>query len=266
MAHNPNMANLVMYYSGGGANSTTTASIGGAISSARVTSQTSTALTTLTGVTIDDAMGNGEGDGTLSYASATKTLTWQPQNGSAGTPVTITEDGVWFIQGYNNGVNNGGALCVTVVYASLPTINISNTVTIANRTEKMFLNLTEDETNTGVNKYHCFALKNTHGTKKIVDIKMWVSKNREGASESLYLDPLAASNGAVGPTAVANENTAPGGSTFVVPTSSTDAAVLSFGTLLAGQVRFFWRKEATPAGLDTAVTANTFVASISMRG
>lgn len=262
MSLDPSLADLQLFYSGGGSNSVTTASIGGAISSARVLSQSATGLTTLTGITIDDALGNGVGAGTLNYTASTKTLTWQPYGGSVGTAVDISVSGKYFVQG----ANSGGGLCVTVVAASLPTSNTTNTITIANQTEKLFLNQTKAESNAGVTKYHCFAVKNAHATLDMIEVKLWVAANTPGADTcALYLDPIVAGAGGTGPTAVANENTAPGGSTFVTPDSVTHADVLNVGTLTAGQCRFFWVRQLTPAGITTATAANTFNIGVSMR-
>jgi hypothetical protein len=258
----PTLADLKLYYSGGGSNAVTTLSIGGAISSARVTSQAATAPTTVTGVTINDALGNDVGVGTLSYTASTTSLRWQPYNGSSGTAVDVSAGGDFFIQG----ANSGGGLCVTVVAANLPTSNTTNSITISNQTEKLFLNQSKSESNVGVTKYHCFAIKNAHATMDMIEVKLWIAENTPGAdTNSLYLDPLVASNGAVGPTAVANENTAPGGSTFVTPDSATHADVLSVGTLTAGQCRFFWVKQLTPASVTTATLENTFKIGVSMR-
>jgi hypothetical protein len=262
MASDPNLSDLKLYYSGGGSNAVTTLSIGGAISSARVLSQTATGLTTLTGVTIDDALGNGIGAGTLTYTASTTSLTWQPYGGSVGTAVVVNANGSYFIQG----ASNGGGLCITVVVASLPTSNVSNTITVANQTQKLFLNQTKAESNAGVTKYHCFAIKNAHATLDMIEVKLWIAENTPGAdTNALYLDPLAAGTGGTGPTAVATENTAPAASTFVTPDSATHADVLSVGTLTAGQCRFFWVRQLTPAGVTTATTSNTFKIGVSMR-
>lgn len=251
----PTMADVGFYYTGGGSNSTPSASIGGAISSSRIRFQTASALTTLTGITIDDGLGNSEGAGTLALtAGAIPTVTWTPYGGSTGAAVSLTADGTYFVQA----ANNGGGLCITVVAASLPTNNVSNTVTITTSANKFFADQTKAESDAGVTKYHCFAIKNLHATLPIVGIKQWITENTPGADScSIYLDPLAASDGSTGPTAVANENTAPSASTFVTPDSSTHADVLSVGTLTAGQVRFFWVKQLTPAGVTTATASNT---------
>ena len=254
MAIDPSLYNLQIYHTGAGSNSVPTNDTGGAISSARILSQAATALTKLTGITIVDGLGNGVGDGTLSFTASTKKITWQPYGGSVGSAVTIDADGGYTVQG----ANDGGALLITVVAASLPTPNTTDTTTISNKTEQFYLNTTKAQSDAGFSKYHCFAIKNTHATDPIVGIKMWIAENTPGADTwSIALDSLAASNGAVGPTPVTNETTSPG-LTFYTPTSKTDANVLDIGTLTASQVRFFWIKNLTPASVDTATAENTF--------
>lgn len=260
----PSLADLNLFYTGAGSNSTPSLSIGDDISSARIFSQSCSAPTTLTGVSIVDGMGNGVGAGTLTYTAASKTLTWQPYGGTVGTAVDVSTNGTYFIQGGNN----GGGLAVTVTAASLPTSNVSNTITVANRTQQFFADTTKAESDAGVTKYHCFAIKNNHATDPIVGIKLYISENTPGQDTmALYLDPLAAGNGiTASPTAVANENTAPGGSTFVSPDSAVHADALAVGTLNAGQVRFFWVRQTTPAGITTPTPNNTFKLGMYMKG
>ncbi len=259
---NANLAELQQYYSGGGSNSVTTASIGGAISSARVLSQSVSSFTTMTGVTVDDAMGNGVGDGTFVYTASGTTAQWSPNGGALGDGLDISSGGVFFVQG----ANNGGGLCVTVSAVDLPTSNVTNTLTVANLTEKHFLNQTKDESDVGVTKYHCFAYKNT-SSETMKNITLYISENTPGADTiSIGLDPLAASDGSVGPTAVANENTAPSGVTFYAPTSKDDTSALVIGDLLPGECRFYWVKQLTPPEVDVATIANTYQIGIYMRG
>ena len=249
----PTLYDLQLHYSG--ASGTPATSIGGAIHANRLLSQSATGLTTLTGITIVDGLGNGVGAGTLTFTAATKLITWTPFGGSQGTAVDISVDGGYFVQGYNN----GGGLCITVVAASLPTSNVSNTITLANVTQQMFLDQTKAESNAGVTKYHCFYIKNAHATLPMVAVKAYIAENTNGADTcTIWLDPLVAGTGAVGNTPVANENTAPSGSTFVAPDSITHADVLAIGTLTAGQCRAIWVKQLTPAGIDVATLANTF--------
>lgn len=258
----PTFADLAIFYTGAGSNSTPALSIGGDISSVEILSQTVTGLTTITGVTIADGVGNSEGTGTLTYTSSTTSLTWTPPSGSAGTAVDVGTNGTYFIQGGNN----GGGLRITVVAASLPTSNVSNTLTVVNLEEKFFADTTKAESLAGVTKYRCFAVKNQHATLPIVGIKLWVAENTPGQDTcALFLDSLAAGDGATtSPTAVADENTAPAASTFVTPDSATHADVLSMGTLAASEVRFFWVRQITPASVTTAYPSNTFKLGISM--
>ena len=256
-----NASHLKWYYTGGGANSTLSSSIGGAISSVALALQTVTG-TPPSGVTINGGLGNTPGAGTLTYTASTKTLFWQGFGASVGTGVVVDTDGQYFIQSAAAG---SGGLSVTVVASTLPGSNGTYPLTVSNATEKMFLNVSKDDSNTGKSFYHCFALKNT-SADKIIDIKVFMSENTPGADTiTMYLDPLAASNGATGPTAVADENTAPAGSTFVNPTSSTHADVLSVGTLLTTEVRFVWFHELIPANVSTATDPNTWKVGISAR-
>jgi len=262
MSDPSSLAYLKLYYSGGGANSTPSLSIGGAISSVAVPMQTATGTGIITGVTINEGFGNTIGDGTLTYTASSNTFTWTPYNGSSGTGVEVLEDGTYFVQG----AANSGGLSITVVFSSLPSSTTSDTVTLANQTQKFFADQTEEETLAGVTKYHCWAVKNVHASLPIVGIKLWVSQNTPGQDTfALYLDPLAAGDGATtSPTAVANENTAPGASTFVTPDSATHADVLSMGTLTFGQVRFFWVRQTTPASVTAETLGNTFKLGIQM--
>lgn len=145
---------------------------GGAIGAVRVLSQTATGITTLSGVTIDDAMGNAVGDGTLSFTYATTKLTWTPYGGSSGTAVDVSSDGTYAIQA----ANDGGYLEVTVVASSLPGANVSNTITIAGQDQKVFDDWTKDETDAGTTRHRCLYFKNT-GAESLKSGKLWVNTN-----------------------------------------------------------------------------------------
>ena len=261
---NANLSELHQYYSGGGSNSTTTASTGGAISTARVLSQTASAFTTMTGVTVDDAIGNGVGDGTFTFTATGTTAQWNPSGGAIGTAVDISTDGSYFIQG----ANDGGGLCITVVAASIPTSNVTNTLTIANQTEKHYLDQTKDESDVSATKYHCFAIKNT-SAETMKAVTLYISENTPGADTiNIALDPLAASSGTPGPTDTTDEDNAPTitPNTFVTPTSRTHADAVVIGDLLTTEVRFYWVKQITPSGVDVATPANTYKIGMYMRG
>ena len=259
----PSMGDLRIYYSGGGSNAVTTLSIGGAISSAPVPLQSITTTGLITGVTINEGYGNAEGAGTLTYTYSTNKFTYTPYLGSVGTAVTVTADGDYFIQG----ASNGGGIAISVVFASLPASTTSDTITVTNYEEKWFLDQTKAETLAGVTKYHCFAIKNTHASESLLNVKLYIAENTPGQDTwSLFLDPLAAGAGGTGPTAVADENTAPAASTFVVPNSATHTDVLDVGTLTYGQCRFFWCKQLTPPNSTTSTLGNTFKLGMYCQG
>ncbi len=259
----PTIADYTAYYTGGSANSSTALSIGGAISSTRILNQSTTGLLLVTGVTINDSYGNAVGAGSLLYTLTGQTLTWTPYGGSAGTAVAITADGRYFIQGA--GVGAGG-LCVTIAFASLPSSNQTDTITVANITNTMFADVTKAQSLAGITNYLCIAVKNNHATMPMTSILEWVAANTTGQDHiTIGLDPAVAGTGASGyPTAIANQNTAPAGVTFVAPVSFADTAVLALGTLTAGQVRFLWFKQAVPAGVTIATLADTFSRGFSI--
>jgi hypothetical protein len=257
---NANLSELHQFYTGAGSNSDPSLSLGGNQSSVRVLSQTVSGFTTLTGVVADDAIGNSIGDGTISFTASSTTITWLPSGGAQGTTVDIGTDGSYFVQG----AGNGGGLLLTVVAASLPTSNVSNTLTIANQTEKHFLDQTKNESDTGVTKYHCFSFKNT-SAEPIKDVTLYISENTPGSDGiSLALDPLAAATGITGPTSIV-ETVGPG-LTFVAPDSRTHADALDMGDLLPSESRYYWVQQITPPGIVTATTANTHKIGVYMRG
>ena len=264
MAH-ATLADLGIYYTGAGSNSDPALSIGGDISSARILPQSASALTTLTGVTINWGAGNITGGaGTLSYNSSTKKMTFTPYGGSVGTAIDASANITTWVQGSNN----GGGLSVTIVAASLPSATISNSVTFTTTTEKWFKNLTADETDAGVTKYHCFAVKNLHATVKMKSVKLYRALDTVAQDVlSMFLDPLAVGDGSTtSPTPVANENTAPGSSTFVTPNTKDHTDALDVGTLLAGEVRFFWIKQDVPSGIEEETENNIFEIGAYVRG
>ena len=189
-----NLANLAMYISGGATNTNAAKSLGGPLSSQRVLSQTATAPTTITGVTIDDAAGNAVGIGTLTYTySATApTLAWTPPSSSIGTSVNVAASGVYALQG----ASNGGLLLVTVVAGSLPGSNQTNSITIANQVLKIFDDVSKAESLAGDSEYRCLFIKNTHATDTMIDVRLWRHTDTPGQDViTLELDPAVVGDG-----------------------------------------------------------------------
>jgi hypothetical protein len=259
------MAELKIFLTGGAANASVPDSTGGAVSSTEIVSQTSSGISTLTGVTISGASGNAEGDGTLAYNATAKTITWTPPSGTTGSSVDISVSGTYFVQGGSS----GGALVITVVAANLPSSSVSNTISIVNADEKMFTNVSKDLSYTGVTRYHCFAIKNT-GTDAKKDVIIWISSNTPGQDTiSIGVGAGAAGDGtSTGiDTDTTDETDAPSGVTFTAPTTQTTG--LSVGDLSGSagstHTRCFWIKQLVPAGVDQEYLNNTFRIGISAK-
>ena len=256
-----NLSELKFYLTGGASNSDVTASTGGIVSSTEVLSQTGTGLTTLTGVTINNAMGNDVGDGTLTYTSTAQTLTWTPYNGTTGTAVDVSADGTYYIQGGSN----GGALVVTVVAASLPSSTISNTVTIANQDQKMFVDVTKAQSDAGTTFYHCFAVRNT-GTDEKKSVTIWIDTNTPGQDNIAlgYSTSVTAGDAATTGlfTDTTSETTAPTAETVVYSAPTTKATGIVLGDLSGSagstHTRCFWVRLTVPAGVDEEYLNNYF--------
>ena len=112
---------LWFVHSGGAANESPLGDLGGAISTAagkRVFSQITSGVSNVTGVVINDAYGNAQGNGTLSFiynGGTGRTLSWKPYGFPTYYGDTVDTDGVYVIG------SSAGYLEVDVTVASLPT-------------------------------------------------------------------------------------------------------------------------------------------------
>lgn len=149
------IAYLEQRLTGGAANTDPDLSLGGDMSSERVLSQSTTALSNVTGVTIDYAGGNPTGAGTLAFDFSDLTLTWTANGLNAGDPVNVATSGKYAIFGEQ------GVLLVTVVAGSLSGTDESDSVTIAHIEGEQFDAVTRQESFAGDTEYRCFCLTNT---------------------------------------------------------------------------------------------------------
>lgn len=239
------VADIEFRLSGGAANTDPLASLGGIVSSQKVLSQVGTGVTNITGVVIDDAAGNAEGAGTLSYVTATGELTWQAfGEGVAGAAVAVGgADGKYAIPS-----SAGGYLFVTVTAASLPGTDQSDTVTIANLANKVFDDISPAESFAGDTEYRCLYIMNTNGTDTAFGVTVWVQSQPVGDdSIALGVDPAGVGNGSSTgvATTVADESSAPAGVTFSAP--ATQGAGLVLGDLAPGQCAAFWQRRTVPS-------------------
>ena len=187
-----NPAYLELRLSGGTGNTDPNASLGGALSSERVLSQSTTALTNVTGVTIEYAAGNPLGLGTLTYTASGQTLTWTAFSGGAGTAVAVGSNGKYTLFS-----GSGGFLSVDIVAASLPGSNQSDNVTIANIANETYDDVTKQESFSGDNEYRCFYFKNTHATDPFLDIVLFIGTQPAVGSISIGEDPAGKGDGLV---------------------------------------------------------------------
>ena len=266
------LSELKVRLSGGASNTAPASSLGGIMSTVSggiVLSEIATASASpVSGVTLGDANGNALGNGTLTYtySPTTPTLQWTPPSGSIGTAVTVSANGTYTLRGGSN----GGTLDVTVVSASLPGANKTDTTVITAQTEKIYPNVTKAESNSGVTKYRCVYFANAGtavGVDEKLDIEVWIEANTPGQDViSIGLATQAPdTGGATGvsgtnyPAVIANENTAPAGVTFSSPT--TGAPLAQFDLSVAGGSSFaqaLWIKQEVPPGVSAAQLANSF--------
>jgi hypothetical protein len=255
-----NLSYLEVRYSGGASNTSQASSLGGAMSTVAgglVKSQTATGITTLTGVTIDNAAGNPEGDGTLRFDYATSMLYWTPPNGSEGLGVDVSAGGQFAVQG----ASEGGYLTVTVVTGSLPGANTSNTITIANIDNNVFDDVSKDESYDGDVEYRCLYLYNAHGTDTMKDVKLWIAQNTPGQDViGIALDAVGKNSA---PSIIADEGTAPTGAAFDSANPASEATALQVGDLAAGEFYPFWIRRTVPEKTTQAQVNDDFQLGMS---
>lgn len=245
-------ADLKFVLSGGAANTSPAAALGGAISTdaAAVIKSQSITASTIGGVTYDDAAGNALGNGTVTFTASGQTLQWTPPGGAIGPAVAVGTNGAYTLYG----ADYVGQVKVTVVAASLPGANTTQNPAIANQTNKLFDDVARAESVTGDVEYRCFYVKNTHASETMTAVKLWIHADTSGAdSISVGLDPVG-KNGTA--TTIADENAVPAGVTFSEP--SDELTALDLGDLAAGDYYAVWIRRTVPLG-----TTDTEMADVS---
>lgn len=248
------LVNLGLFLSGGAGNSDPNASLGGIISATRFLSQLATGVT-IGGVTVNDAAANAVGSGTLSYLVSGQTLTWTPPSGAAGVAVPVGTNGTYMIHGAGT---TAGYLRVTVVAASLPAGNVSQTVTIANRDNNLFDDVTKAEALAGNINYRCIYVKNTHASDTATNVSIWIHQDSLGADTiAIGADPAGVGDGvSTGvATTIVNEATPPAGVVFSQPLS--EGAAINLGTFTFGTGRAVWIKRDVPVSTLVAAADDT---------
>jgi len=148
---------------------------------------TATGLTDVTGVTIDHACYlNGAGNGTLEYDSApTESLRWTaPDDSNPGAWVDVSSAGAGtsYVL-YSEDPDK--FLEVTVVYASLPVGDESDTIALA-QPEGILIPDFEGYEFDGSNKtrYHLIPIKNNDAADSMTDLRVWVVPSDDGTDST----------------------------------------------------------------------------------
>ena len=101
------------------------------------------------------------------------------------------------------------------------------------------------ETAAGDTEYRCVYIHNNHGTLTMQSAKVWITSNTPSTDTSVEISlGTSAVNGTE--QTIANENTAPTGTSFSAP--STEGASLTIGDIPAGQHKAIWIKRIVNAG------------------
>lgn len=253
---------LQVRYSGGSSNTAQGLSLGGALSTVAggvVKSQDVTGLSSVTGVVLEDAFGNGLGTGYLRWDSATSKLGWRQPGQSDYDEVVVSGSGSYLV-----GSETDGFLCLTVTTGLLPVTTQTDTVVVANLTNLTYDNITSDEAYSGNTDYRCFYVYNRHPTSTIYDVRIWIQSNTSGPDDLMIaLDSHAKNTNAIGPLVDEADSTGLlSGLTFSQP--ATHAEGLQLGDLAPGEYRGFWMKRIIGSGITSPTVSD--VSSIGISG
>lgn len=244
-------ADMTKLLSGGAGNPDPDASLGGAISSTTIISQSAVADGPIngSGYTLVETMGAplGSVGGELSWTQSTNTLKYIKQTGDAGGTLEVTADGTYAIPDTNSG-SPSAYLVVSITYATLSSEgDFSTNIKSESADNELFDDIVLADFG-GADNYRCFYLRNDHSTDTMFDTKIWINAQPSSGKDTLQLglDP-AGLNGTA--TTVANETTAPAGVTFSTPTSEGTSLVI--GDLTPTDYYAVWVKRNVAAGPTT---------------
>lgn len=257
-----NASNLKFQLSGGSGNANPMLALGGGMSSTVMGSQTTSALTNVTGVAISFAGGMSVGGNNSIrhlYSASVHTLELMDYvDGTYGPAVDISAGGTFFLSG-----SNRGSVTVTVAQGSLALTNQTGTFSATNIKNNLFDDVLKVDALNGAIDYRCLYLYNSHPTEAFLQVALYgygVSGNPAAAGDTFYCgaDPVGAGNGLTTgvATTIANENATPSGVVFSSPVL---ASPLVLGAIQPLEARAVWLRRNVPAALY-AVTPDDYVA------
>ena len=232
-------ADIVLYLSGGAANSDPDLSLGGTKSSISIDSQSTTALSNVTGVVIEDALGNTVGAGTLYFTFTGSYLSWKDAGDpSAGTAINVSVDDTYLIPNWSV----DGFLRVTTTSASFAGSDQNDAVTVTDIANNLFDDIPSSDSEVGEDDYRCIYIKNDSASIDM-EITAYFQSLSSGADAVSMAFDLAGVDGLAD--TIVNDETAPDPAlTFVNPTTSENGitVTLAFGAQIA-----IWFKRTIPA-------------------
>lgn len=256
------VTDMIFDHSGGATNILPANDLGGIISSAsyhQIKSQQATNPVQITGVTIDNCFGNPEGVGSLSFTQSTGFLGWKPFGGATYNGVNVAGNGTYVIG------SSGGYMVVTVVLASLPGTNKTDSLTISNNYQNMFPHVSSQQALIGRIDYRCVYINNTNAVDTAPDVRVWRQADTSADDYiEIGLDPVGLGDGVstgVAPV-IANSTTAPSGVTFSAPTSYGTGIVI--GNMLPLKKIPLWIRRVVPANTRGTVIANSAMLGLSI--
>ena len=198
----------------------------------------STAPSNVTGVTIDAVADmNGTGNGTLTYTNATTVLQWTAPSGTIGAAVDVSIDGTYTL--YDSDTNKW--ITVTVVAASLPGSDQSDSLTLSRTAEDVIYDIKGAESDAGATRYFPILAKNETGAT-LTDLRAYFTEDAESQLE--IGKGTVTANQFENP---ADINTAPSAVTFSAAAIDYTNGI-QFGNLAASSFVVLWVKEITSAG------------------
>jgi len=247
---------LMFVHSGGASNTTPANDIGGAISTAggkRIKSQNASSLVNITGVVINDAFGNPEGVGVLTFTKSTNTIAWKPYGGSALNGQACNSSASYLLGA------SSGYLLITTTIGSYPASDKLDTISISNILENLFDHVTAGQALAGKTSYRCFYLLNSSGSQTANNVVLWFTQNTPGG-DTMYIGLGTAAINATEQT-IGNELTEPAGINWVAP--STKVTGLAVGTLGPGQYKSLWQRRVVPVETRGTVLSNSAILAVS---
>lgn len=119
----------------------------------------------------------------------------------------------------------------------------------------LFDNVSSGEAAAGDTEYRCFYVHNAHATLSMLAAKIWIQANTPSGDTTMDISAGTSAINGVEQT-VANENTAPIGTTFVA--AANEGAAVTLGDIPAGEHKAVWIRRTVTAAAAAAADTATF--------